>query len=29
VSLFAEFIADVITADLDLFEGRRSIHGND
>jgi DNA-binding transcriptional LysR family regulator len=23
VSLFAEFIADVITADLDLFEGRR------
>lgn len=23
VSLFAEFIADIITADLDLFEGRR------
>ena len=23
VSLFAEFIADVIIADLDLFEGRR------
>jgi DNA-binding transcriptional LysR family regulator len=23
VSLFAEYIADVITADLDLFEGRR------
>ena len=23
VSLFAEFISDVITADLDLFEGRR------
>jgi DNA-binding transcriptional LysR family regulator len=23
VSLFAEFIADVITADLDPFEGRR------
>jgi hypothetical protein len=23
VSLFAEFIADIITADIDLFEGRR------
>jgi len=23
VRLFAEFIADVVTADLDLFEGRR------
>ena len=28
VSLFAEFIADVITADLDLFEGRRPQNRN-